>query len=290
MDHIISIVIGSFNRLKFIKRTIASVREEIRNIPHEIIVVDGGSTDGTIDWLTRQKDIITLIQHNRGKWKGEKIKKRSWGYFMNLGFKVAQGKYLLMVSDDCLVVPGSIKNGVELFEKRLKNGEKLGGLAFYWRNTFIQNRFRVGLTLGDRMFINHGLFLHKAVESVGYCEEELYDFYHADGDLCLKMWKEGYIIDDCPNAFIEHFPHANKGVREKNLLNQAEDWEKYKNRWKGQYYFEEKPIIGSWKYLNYKDSFNTAGKFPFWPRLKIIFRQILKDLIFFKNKRNTSKH
>ena len=30
----------------------------------EIIVIDGGSTDGTCDWLAKQRDILTIIQPN----------------------------------------------------------------------------------------------------------------------------------------------------------------------------------------------------------------------------------
>ena len=49
-------------------------------------------TDATIRWLARQKDIVSIIQHNRGKWQGKPIERRSWGYFMNQGFKCARGK------------------------------------------------------------------------------------------------------------------------------------------------------------------------------------------------------
>ena len=82
----ISVVLGTYNRLPFLKATIASVRASQIDLPYEIIVVDGGSTDGTIDWLTEQRDIISIIQHNREVSAGKARRKRSWGYFMNFAF------------------------------------------------------------------------------------------------------------------------------------------------------------------------------------------------------------
>ncbi len=96
----ISIVLGSYNRIEFLKQTINSVRFNCTGLEYEIIIIDGGSTDGTIKWLVGQKDIITIIQHNRGKINGKKIERKSWGYFMNLGFKSSKYGYILMISDD----------------------------------------------------------------------------------------------------------------------------------------------------------------------------------------------
>jgi len=96
--------------------------------------VDGGSTDGSLQYLAKQKDVITNIQHNRGEFRGKKIERRSWGYFINLGFNTSHGRYILMISDDCLLVPGALKNGVTLFEELLSKGQKIGAVAFCWRN------------------------------------------------------------------------------------------------------------------------------------------------------------
>jgi glycosyltransferase involved in cell wall biosynthesis len=258
---LISVVIGSYNRQRFLKLTIESIRKELESLKNEIIVVDGGSTDGTIKWLTNQKDIISIIQHNRGVWKGKKVERRSWGYFMNLGFKCAQGKYVCMLSDDCLVIPGAIINGFNLFEEKLREGQKIGALAFYWRNWPEQKKYWIGLTLGDRIFVNHGMYLKEALEDVGYIDEESFLFYHADGDLCLKMWFKGYNVIESPNSYIEHYSHANMALRQSNLENQKSDWENYLNKWERIYYDKQENNFGSWIEKEFTDIKNTTHKY-----------------------------
>jgi glycosyltransferase involved in cell wall biosynthesis len=262
-DKVVSVVIGSYNRLKFLKRAIDSVRRELdtSSLSHEIIVVDGGSTDGSLQWLVRQKDIISIVQHNRGEWRGKKIERRSWGYFMNLGFKAAQGKFVCMLSDDCLVVPGAIRNGVSVFEGRLKAGDKVGAVAFYWRNWPEQTKYWVGLTLGNMMFVNHGLYLNSALKEVAYVDEESYRFYHADSDLCLKMWQQGYSCIDSPDSFIEHYYHANRAVRKSNLDAQEKDFATFLKNWEGIFYDPRLDNIGTWIERDYTDRTYTAALF-----------------------------
>ena len=268
----VSVVLGSYNRFTFLRTTLESVRNNGMDFPYEIIVIDGGSTDGSLKYLTSQKDVITIVQHNRGVFRGRKIERRSWGYFMNLGFKAAQGKYILMISDDSLLVPGAVKNGVIGFEELLVEGRKIGAMAFYWRNWPEQKKYWVGLTLGNKMFVNHGLYLRSAVEEVGWIEEDRYQFYHADGDLCLKLWEKGFEVVESPLSFVEHFMHANSDVRLSNLTSQQNDWRAYLERWTNIYYDPIKNETGGWLYLDYEDPTRTSRSFPYLPGILLKFR------------------
>ena len=258
---VISIVLGSYNRKPFLKKAIRTIRENEITIPYEIIVIDGGSTDGNISWLTAQKDIIAIVQHNRGIWRGKNIEKRSWGYYMNIAFQAAHGKYIVMISDDCLLVPNSIMNAYRLFEKEISTGKKIGGIAFYWRNLPYEKMYYVRQTLGHKLSINHGMYLKSALVDVDFCEEEKYPFYYGDGDLSLKLWHSGYEIIDCKNAFVEHFHFAAMRIRQKNSEQKEEHKKIYMNTWKNVFYDEDIDNQSGKIFLNFNDPHNTAKLF-----------------------------
>jgi glycosyltransferase involved in cell wall biosynthesis len=269
-DKELSIVIGSYNRKKFLISTIKSIRTNGIVGDYELIVVDGGSTDGSLQWLLKQKDIITIVQHNRGTFNGKPIIKRSWGYFMNLAFKAAMGKYILMLSDDCLVTPGSISRGTQHFNLLIDSGRKVGALAFYWRNWPEQEDFMVGLTFG-RIFVNHGLYLRTALEEINFIDES-YHFYHADGDLSLRLLQAGYEVLETPDSYVEHFTHANIQVRQSNLVKQHEDWDKYNLKWGG--LENQAEPSGNKISKSYSDTTNTYLNFPALERRAISYNEM----------------
>lgn len=256
---VVSVVSGSYNRLPFLRLMIESVRTELATVPHEIVVVDGGSTDGSVEWLVAQKDVVTVLQHNRGKWRGRQVERRSWGAFMNMAFRIARAPAICMLSDDCLVVPGAIRNGLARLDAALEKGEKVGAIAFYWRNWPEENVYRVGLAFG-RMFVNHGLYLKESLDDVGFAEEA-YDFYHSDTDLVLKMWRLGYVCVDSPLSFVEHFGHASPSTRKENVRRQESDWKLFLDRWSGVFCDQICKDVGSWTEKSYDDPDRTASQF-----------------------------
>jgi glycosyltransferase involved in cell wall biosynthesis len=258
----VSVVLGTYNRLSFLKATIASVRASQIDIPYEIIVVDGGSTDGTIGWLMEQRDIISVVQHNRETIDGKARRKRSWGYFMNLGFKCAEGRYICLISDDSVVHPDTLANGVRRFDSEVAAGRRLGAVAFYWRSWPEEQVYRVGITLGNKVMVNHGFFLREALERVGWIDDKRYDFYCADGDLALKIWHAGYEISACETALLEHFERVDPNIREQNLTGLKVDWDKYVDRWTGIYYDPAQPVPGGWIYLEGVPVRDAAHLFP----------------------------
>lgn len=256
----ISIVVASYQRKNLLKKMIESVRNNNIRLPFEIIVIDGGSDDGSIEWLIRQKDIITIVQHNRGEYNGLPLERKSWGYFMNLCFKAAQGFYVLMLSDDCLLLPDAVNNGIDHYIRLASTGKKIGGVAFYFRNWPEENRYYVRKTLGGKLMVNHGIFLKHALEKVNYANEDRYIFYKADSDLCLKMWQAGYEIVDCPTSFVEHYYDPKELARRSNNALLKRDRRAYKKRWQGIYYLKNTPNLKGKIYSEKKDDYLTAEK------------------------------
>jgi glycosyltransferase involved in cell wall biosynthesis len=86
----LSVVSGTFNRFEMLKRMIYSVRSSAAGISYEIILIDGGSTDGTLEWARQQTD-IRLIEHAAlyGAIKA-----------YNDGAALAQGEYVVFSNDD----------------------------------------------------------------------------------------------------------------------------------------------------------------------------------------------
>ncbi|KKP24483.1 MAG: hypothetical protein SZ59_C0002G0329 [candidate division TM6 bacterium GW2011_GWF2_28_16] len=290
---LISVVLGSYNRYDFLKLTIDSVRKELVDIPHEIIVVDGGSTDGVVNWLIKQKDIITILQHNRGIWRGKSIEKRSWGYFMNLGFRASNSKYVCMISDDCLLLPGAIKNGLKLFEEQLNNNQKIGAVAFYAREWNKETNYCVRYTVGKKLYVNHGIYLKQALCDVNFINEDDYFFYNADSDLCLKMWQLGYKIIDSKESFVEHYPHANIKIRSQNHEKYLQDAEVFLKNWKDVFYDGTKESLGFASYIKHEDVFRTGDKYKnlylknyltnpglFIPEVKRIIKRFINFCLF----------
>jgi glycosyltransferase involved in cell wall biosynthesis len=215
---LISIVLGSFNRRRYLPCTINSIRDNNILVPYEIIVIDGGSKDGSLRWLLRQKDIITIVQHNHGFWKGQSIPKRSWGYYMNIAFKATHGKYIVMISDDCILLPGAIQNAYNFFEKQIVMGHKIGGLAFYFRHwPVFEKKYFVMKLFGLYYNVNHGMYLRSVIEKIGWFDEDNYYFKSGDSDLSIRIYKAGYNIVPLKESLVEHsfFAHQKQSLDKK---------------------------------------------------------------------------
>ena len=91
---LVSVVIPAYNRALYIRRTIDSVLNQ--TYPHvELIVVDDGSTDGTLEILQAYaaEGALTLLQHPGGANRGQSAS-------LNLGLEHIRGDYISLLDSD----------------------------------------------------------------------------------------------------------------------------------------------------------------------------------------------
>ncbi|MEQ8433420.1 MAG: glycosyltransferase [Oceanicaulis sp.] len=227
----VSVVLGSLDRVELLKIAIDSVRQELETLDGEIIVIDGGSKDGALEWLVAQPDIITVVQNNRFQAGDQKMRRRSWGGFMNIAFKAAAAENVVMISDDCRLLPGAIKAGLARMEQARSAGLSVGGCAFYFRNWPAETQYYVQRTLGGNLMVNHGVYSKRALEAVGFANEDDYVFYKADTDLSLRLWRAGYAILDSRDSICEHYVGIAESLRESNNAVMDYDREQMRRLW-----------------------------------------------------------
>jgi len=102
----ISIVTPSLNQGAFIERTIRSVLQQKGNFDLEYIIVDGGSTDSTLDIVGKYRDCVQLIS---GPDKGQ-------SNAINKGFRIASGDVLAWLNSDDTYEPGALDTIAHVFK------------------------------------------------------------------------------------------------------------------------------------------------------------------------------
>jgi GT2 family glycosyltransferase len=94
-----SLVIVNWNTRDLILQCVASVKSAEPTLPLKIIVVDNASSDGSADAIAAHHPDVCLVRsgENLGFAKGN-----------NLGFRHADGEYIVLLNSDTIVLPGAI--------------------------------------------------------------------------------------------------------------------------------------------------------------------------------------
>ena len=169
----VTVIIPCYNAGSYLSHAVSSVRNQQTSFPltTEIIVIDDGSTDGSVEQLQSLaatgsigSDLIVLHQDRQGASAAR-----------NYGIKEATGDYLLFLDADDVLVPDAIES---LYQGLLRNESVVAlGMAEEFISEELDAKTAGGLTKKDVPF---GAFLSgccfgkkEALLKVGYFDPNL---------------------------------------------------------------------------------------------------------------------
>ena len=211
MTPAVSVVIVNWNGLAQLRECLDSLRACGRAL--ELIVVDNGSSDGSVEYLRRQSDVSTVFND------------RNTGYAPanNAGIARARGDFVLLLNNDTRVAPGflepmleamGLEDDVGACQARLVNTAdppRVDGMGSYltWTGFLYHYRFGKpdpGALPPFEIFAAKGaaMLLRRAVlERVGAFDPDFFA-YLEDSDLSWRIWLNGWRILCVPESCVWH--------------------------------------------------------------------------------------
>ncbi len=212
----VSIIMLTYNALDYTKKCVDSILQHTR-IPYEIIFVDNGSSDGTVEYLNELKEKfghfkVILNSKNRGFAGGN-----------NQGAKRARGEYLLFLNNDVLVSDNWLEGLVQALEKDPQIGmvgpvtnhisglQRLANIPYKDENSFHQFAAKVfeinkdQITPRRRLAGFCVLMPKKLFEKVKGFDENFGTGNFEDDDLCVRVRQKGFALMVHEGVFIHHY-------------------------------------------------------------------------------------
>jgi len=171
----ISVIIRTYNSAGFIHQTINSaLKQTLSRRMYEILVVDDGSTDHTVEILKTYKNQIKVIKL---KHSGKYIN------VLNKGVIKAKGQYIIILDSDDLFEPEILEQSFNAF----KNNKNIGFVySDYYEKDLSKGTTKI-VSLKKNIFnsIAGGMLIKKKlIARVGYYDEKL---FFPEYDLLIKL-------------------------------------------------------------------------------------------------------
>ncbi len=201
-----SIIIPNWNGEKLLKKNFPSV---MLSQADEVIVVDNGSTDGSLQYLKKIKE----SKNQRIKIKIiENKKNEGFARAVNQGVKTARGEIVILLNND--VVPE--KDFLEPLKKDFQD-KKVFAISLNepqwswaqgkWIKGFVEHKPGLKTKIPHISFWasgGSGAFRRKIWLKLGGFNEIFSPFYWEDIDLSYRAWKRGYQILWEPKSVVHH--------------------------------------------------------------------------------------
>ncbi|MFH1316927.1 MAG: glycosyltransferase [Candidatus Woesearchaeota archaeon] len=192
----ISIIIPCYNEENNIRKTIKSLHDiDYPKEKTEIIIIDDGSTDNTLDILKKEQDMDSRIKILKGNHEGKSAS-------LNLGVKESKHEFILTVDADTILAKDSLKKIARPFSDPsvgavngscvAKNSNTIMSMfqnIEYHYNNLIRRSFSVLFNNGIWFFGAFMCYRKDVLEKIGYFKQ---DTMTEDMDTAMEIYAAGY--------------------------------------------------------------------------------------------------
>jgi GT2 family glycosyltransferase len=194
-DSTVSIVTPSFNQGRFTAETIESILGQEGEFELEHIIIDGASTDGTVEILRRYEERV-----RGGEWAGRcrgirfhwvSEPDRGQSDAIGKGFRMAEGQVCSWLNSDDTLLPGALGKVLETFRRNPEAGLIYGKVFFTDESGRTISEVETGPTDYEalaalNLICQPGAFFRRAAwDAAGGLDEDLR--YTMDHDLWIRM-------------------------------------------------------------------------------------------------------
>jgi len=153
----VSVVTVTYNAMQFLPAFLDSLwAVDQERIQLDVVVVDNGSSDGSVDWLRSQSN-VQLIQNDEN----------NYARALNLAIAASQGEYVAIVNNDATLDPNWLQGFFSVFNDAGEAGDKIGA---------VQSKIYFAGDAATNEKINEKKDETKKINSVGVEEVEHYYF------------------------------------------------------------------------------------------------------------------
>jgi glycosyltransferase involved in cell wall biosynthesis len=186
----ISIITPSFNQGQYIEKTIWSVLDQ--GYPNlEYIIIDGGSTDGTLDILKKYEGII--------QWRSEPDNGQANA--INKGLRQSSGQVIAYLNSDDLLLPGTLHAAGQFFNAHPQaawlsgycqnideNEQPIRQFIRFYKNFWLRIGSYKALLILNYIAQPATFWRRSVMEDAGYLDESLH--YTMDYDYWLRIGRK----------------------------------------------------------------------------------------------------
>ena len=202
----VSIIIVNYNGKELLQKCLDSLLK-VNYDNFEIILVDNNSTDGTVEFVTKNYPSLIIIKLDSNKGFAEPN---------NIAAKISNGKYLLFLNNDTVVTPNFISEMVKVMETDKKiavcqslllkpdgsvdsSGDFIDHLGVVYNSkTKIDEIREVSSARGASMLVRSDIF-----EKLDGFDQKFFITFE-DVDLCWRSWILGYRVLIIPTSIVYH--------------------------------------------------------------------------------------